>query len=98
MNRRVEMRAGMFAYGKIVPIPGDAPLVITGDLLDLEWGTLPKIRWQDQSRRFGRQGLRQIDNADSSGGNIACEFAEDTRCHALISQITARTFWQVVKI
>src|SRR4051812_18822281 len=57
MHRRIEVRAGVLAAGKVVPIPGRPPLVVMRDLLDAERPGLSHLRWQRDVRKLGRQRL-----------------------------------------
>src|ERR1043165_1137062 len=57
VHRRIEMRAGVLAAGKVVPVPGWPALVVMRHLLDAERPRLPHLRWQRDRRKFGRQGL-----------------------------------------
>ena len=69
MHRRIEMRAGMLADGEVVPVPGDAALIVMRNLFHPERRALAERRRQDQRRRVRRKGLREIDGADAAGGN-----------------------------
>ena len=68
MDRCIEMRAGMFVHGDVVPIPARAAGVVTRDSLHPEWCALAEFRRQHQSWKIRRQGLRQIHNANAAGG------------------------------
>ena len=43
VNRRVEVRAGVFAAGKVVPVPRRATIVVFGDLLETERPRLSEL-------------------------------------------------------
>ena len=77
VDRRVEVRAGVFAAGKIVPVPAGATLVVARHLLDAERPALAHFGRQRDLRKFGRERLRQVDHADATGVERAREGGEE---------------------
>ena len=82
---RVEVRAGMLADREIVPIPGDAALVIARDLLAAERGGLAERLGQDEERRVLGEHLRQVGGADRAVGVGLRELGERGERHGFLS-------------
>src|SRR2546422_443012 len=77
VDRRVEMRAGVLAAGKVVPVPGGTALVVARHFLDAERPRLAHLRRQRDLRELGRKGLREVNDADSPCRQFANEIIED---------------------
>ena len=78
MNRRVKMRAGMLAAGKIVPVPGRSALVVARDFRQFEGLCWMKRRRQLDHRRRGFQNLGQVNDADRLVRKRGCELCEQS--------------------
>src|SRR5204862_3597825 len=68
VDGRIEVRAGVFAGGDVVPIPGRAALVVLADLGQRERPGLPELLGQGEDRRLGRQQGGEVDDLDAAGG------------------------------
>src|SRR6267143_1061583 len=77
VDRRVEMRAGVLAAGKIVPVPGGAALVVARHFLDAERPGLAHLRRERDLRELWRKRLREVDHPDSSCRQFANEIIEN---------------------
>jgi hypothetical protein len=88
VNRRIEMRAGVLAAGKIVPVPGWPALVVVRHLLDAEGPGLSHLRRQRNRRELGRQRLGEIDHLDLAPDEAFGEIGE--RAHGVAPAISRR--------
>ena len=75
------MRAGVLAEADVVPVPRRSALVVARHLLDAERRALPKLRRQHDGRKFLRQRLREIDDADLAARYGAGEGKKVDRRH-----------------
>ena len=96
MDRRVEMRAGVLAAGKVVPVPGGTARVVARDLLDAERRACAEFRRQHDGRKLRRERLGEIDHADAParrGRRRRCA-SDRAEAHALHpAQVRARAPW-----
>src|SRR6267143_1954961 len=77
VDRRVEMRAGVLAAGKIVPVPCRPALVVARHFLDAERPSLAHLRRQRDLRELGGESLREVDHPDPPRRQFANEVIED---------------------
>jgi hypothetical protein len=73
VHRGVEVRAGVLAAGKIVPVPARSLVVVLADALLLEGPDLAELRRQHQRGEVAGQGLRQVDDAQRAAGDVLGE-------------------------
>jgi hypothetical protein len=76
VDRRVEVGAGVLAAGEVVPVPGGPALVVARHFLDAKRPCLAHLRRQRDVRKFGRQGLGQVDDPDFPRADGARQFGE----------------------
>ncbi len=89
MRRRIEMRAGMFAAGNVVPVPGRAALVVARNLRRAERIGLRQRRRQLDHRRRRFQRLRHVDNTDLAVSDSGSKFQQQVG-HVVIPFIGLR--------
>ena len=87
VNRRVEMRAGMFPETKRVPVPRRPALVVSRDHVDGHAWRRGEDRRQADHRRLGSKRLTEIDDAQAACGEIVNELAERGRHGSDTSEI-----------
>ncbi len=66
MNRRVEMRAGVFSARDVVPIPGGTALVVAGNLFERKWLGGGVRRRQLNRRRPALERRREVNHSNAA--------------------------------
>src|SRR5882724_2106236 len=67
MDRRVEMGPCMLVNGKVIPV--EVAAFVARELLQLESRALLELWRKHEHRRFVRQRLGEVDNANGAGSN-----------------------------
>ena len=71
----------MFATREIVPVPGGAALVVTGNLLNPEWRALSEFRRKRDPGKTGGERVREINDANVATRKLGDEFIEKRSGH-----------------
>jgi len=76
VDRGVEMGAGVFADGDVVPVPAWAFVVVAADGFHREGGALAELGRQHDGGEIGREGLGEVHDADAAGEEVGGEGGE----------------------